>query len=93
MSAKMLSLYQKRCDDALNFDVAFMLRLRRFLNSLSDERLDSVLRFCNRLGVGKALSDVEEIDYQGRMMMQVATKPAMLAALGYFGLLYLFANP
>ncbi|MGD6935266.1 MAG: NAD(P)/FAD-dependent oxidoreductase [Candidatus Bathyarchaeia archaeon] len=93
MSAKMLSLYQKRCDDALNFDVAFMLRLRRFLNSLSDERWDSVLRFCNRLGVGKALSDVEEIDYQGRMMMQVATKPAMLATLGYFGLLYLFANP
>jgi len=92
-SAKMLSVYQKRCNEALNFDVAFMLRLRRFLNSLSDERWDSVLRFCNRVGVDKALSDVEEIDYQGRMMMQVAAKPAMLAALGYFGLLYLFANP
>jgi flavin-dependent dehydrogenase len=92
-SAKMLSVYQKRCNDALNFDVAFMLRLRRFLNSLSDERWDSVLRFCNRVGVDKALRDVEEIDYQGRMMLQVATKPAMLAALGYFGLLYLFANP
>lgn len=93
VSAKTLSLYQKRCNEALNFDVAFMLRLRRFLNSLSDERWDSVLRFCNRVGVGKALSDVEEIDYQGRMMMQVATKPAMLAAFGYFAMLYLFANP
>ena len=93
VSAKALSVYQKRCNEALNFDVAFMLRLRRFLNSLSDERWDSVLRFCNRVGVDKALSDVEEIDYQGRMIMQVATKPAMLAALGYFGLLYLFANP
>ena len=70
-----------------------MLRLRRFLNSLSDERWDSVFRFCNRVGVDKALSGVEEIDYQGRMMMQVATKPAVLAAAGYFGLLYLFANP
>lgn len=93
VSAKALSIYQKRCNDALNFDVAFMLRLRRFLNSLSDERWDSVLRFCNRVGVGEALGGVEEIDYQGRMMMQVATKPAILAALGYFGLLYLFANP
>ncbi len=93
VSAKTLSVYQKRCNNALNFDVAFMLRLRRFLNSLSDDRWDSVLRFCNRVGVGKAFSGVEEIDYQGRMMMQVATKPAMLAALGYFGLLYLFANP
>jgi geranylgeranyl reductase family protein len=93
VSAKSLSAYQKHCDAALNFDVTFMLRLRRFLNSLSDERWDSVLRFCNRFGVGNALSDVEEIDYQGRMMMHVATKPAMFVALGYFGLLYLFANP
>ncbi|MDR0797986.1 MAG: NAD(P)/FAD-dependent oxidoreductase [Nitrososphaerota archaeon] len=93
VSTNVLNVYQKRCDAALSFDVSFMLRLRRFLNSLSDERWDSVLRFCNRFGIGKALSDVEEIDYQGRMMMRVATKPAMLAALGYFGLLYLFANP
>ncbi len=92
-SSGILSLYQKRCNEALNFDVAFMLRLRRFLNSLSDERWDNVLRFCNRLGVDKALSDVEEIDFQGRMMLQVAAKPQMLAALAYFGLLYLSANP
>lgn len=93
VSAKALSVYQKRCDELLNFDVLFMLRLRRFLNSLSDKRWDSVLRFCNRFGVDKALSDVEEIDYQGRLMLSVASKPAMFAALGYFGLLYLFANP
>ena len=93
VSTKALSAYQKRCDAALNFDVTFMLRLRRFLNSLSDERWDSVLRFCDRFGVGNALRDVDEIDYQGRMMMRVATKPAMIAAFGYFGLLYLFANP
>jgi len=93
VSAKTLSVYQKRCNETLRFDVSFMLRLRRFLNSLSDERLDSVLRSCNRFGIAKALCDVEEIDYQGKMILQVATKPAMFAALGYFGLLYLFANP
>ncbi|MCL2642768.1 MAG: NAD(P)/FAD-dependent oxidoreductase [Candidatus Bathyarchaeota archaeon] len=92
-SAKSLSVYHKRCNETLNFDISFMLHLRRFLNSLSDERWDSVLRFCNRFGVAKALCDVEEIDYQGQMLMQLATKPAMLVALGYFGLLYLFANP
>jgi digeranylgeranylglycerophospholipid reductase len=93
VSAKTLSVYQKRCNETLSFDISVMLRLRRFLNSLSDKRWDSVLRFCNHFGVDKALSDVEEIDYQGKMLMQVATKPAMLATLGYFGLLYLFANP
>jgi digeranylgeranylglycerophospholipid reductase len=93
VSATVLALYQKRCNEALNFDVSVMLRLRRFLNSLSDERLDSVLRFCNRLGVDKALSDVEEIDFQGRMLLKVVAKPAMLTALAYFFMLYLSANP
>jgi flavin-dependent dehydrogenase len=93
VSANCLSVYQKKCNEALNFDILLMLRLRRFLNSLSDKQWDSVLQFCNRIGVGKALSNVEEIDYQGRMLLQVATKPAMIAAFGYFGLLYLFANP
>jgi digeranylgeranylglycerophospholipid reductase len=93
VSAKTLSTYQKHCNKMLNFDISFMLRLRQFLNTLSDKRWNSVLRFCNRFGVDKALSEVEEIDYQGKMIMQVATKPAMLTALGYFGLLYLLANP
>ncbi|MDR2720538.1 MAG: NAD(P)/FAD-dependent oxidoreductase [Nitrososphaerota archaeon] len=93
VSARSLSAYQKCCNDALSFDVSFMLRLRRFLGSLSDERWSSVLRFCSRFGVGEALSGVEEIDYQGKLMMQVAIKPAMLVTFGYFGLLYLFANP
>lgn len=93
VSSDFLEFYQKRCDEALGFDVGVMLRLRRFLDSLSDEKLDEVLRFCNRLGVDKALSDVKEIDFQGRMMLKVLGKPAMLAALAYFFLLYLSANP
>jgi geranylgeranyl reductase family protein len=93
VSADMLSVYQKHCNKTLNFDVAFMLRLRRFLNSLSDKRWDSILQFCNRMDVDKVLSNVKEIDYQGKMILQVATKPAILATFGYFGLLYLFANP
>jgi digeranylgeranylglycerophospholipid reductase len=93
VSANALQLYQKRCDDLLNFDVRVMLRLRRFLDSLSDEKLDEMLRVVGKLGVDKALSSVDEIDYQGKMLMSVAGKPAMWAALAYFGLLYLSANP
>ncbi|HSV48800.1 MAG TPA: NAD(P)/FAD-dependent oxidoreductase [Candidatus Acidoferrales bacterium] len=88
-SAKTLHPYQERCDDLLNFDIRVMLRLRRFINSLSDEKLDEMLRVCSKLGVDKALSGVDEIDYQGKMLMSVAGKPAMWAALAYFGLLYL----
>ena len=88
-SAEALQPYQKRCDELLNFDVRVMLRLRRFIDSLSDEQLDEMLRVVGKLGVAEALSGVDEIDYQGKMLMSVAGKPAMWATLAYFGLLYL----
>ena len=92
VSAGFLQAYQKRCDDLLSFDFSVMLRLRRFLDSLSDEKLDEVLRFCDKLGVDRALRDVDEIDFQGKLLLTVLGKPAMLAALAYFGLLYLSAK-
>jgi digeranylgeranylglycerophospholipid reductase len=93
VSSNFLKNYQKKCSDQLNFDFLVMLRLRRFLDSLSDQRLDEVLRVCGKLGVDKALRDVDEIDFQGKMLLTTARKPAMAAALAYFGLLYLSANP
>ena len=93
VSSKVLQEYQKRCDDLMRFDFNVMLRLRRFLNSLSDEKLDEMLRICGKLGVDKALRNVDEIDFQGKMLLTAVHKPAMAAALLYFGLLYLSANP
>jgi geranylgeranyl reductase family protein len=89
VSAEVLQLYQKRCTELFSFDFKTMLRLRRFLDSLSDEKIDEMLRVCHKLGVDEALRGVTEIDFQGKMLLSVATKPAMIAALTYFGLLYL----
>jgi hypothetical protein len=77
----------------LSFDFSVMLRLRRFLDSLSDQKLDDVLRFCGKMGVDTALRDVDEIDFQGKLLLTAIRKPAVIAALTYFGLLYLSANP
>jgi len=93
VSSNFLKNYQKRCNALLSFDFSIMLRLRRFLNSLSDERLDEMLRVCGKLGVDRALRDVDEIDFQGKMLLTAIRKPAIAAALAYFGLLYLSANP
>jgi geranylgeranyl reductase family protein len=92
VSSDFLQIYQKRCSDLLHFDFSVMLRLRRFLDSLSDEKLDEVLRVCGKLGVDKALSNVDEIDFQGKMMTKTIGKPSMLAAFAYFAFLYLSAN-
>jgi len=77
----------------LSFDFSVMLRLRRFLDSLSDNRYDDLLRYCGMLGVDRALSDVDEIDLQGKMILNALRKPSMVAALTYFAWLYLTANP
>ncbi len=92
VSASMLQAYQKRCNEQLHFDFQVMLRLRRFFNSLSDEKLDEMLRVVGKLGVDRALSGVDEIDFQGKLLLTAARKPQMTAALLYFGLLYLSAN-
>jgi geranylgeranyl reductase family protein len=93
VSSNALQVYQKRCSDLLSFDFSVMLRLRRFLDSLSDEKVDEMLRTCRKLGVDKALSDVDEIDFQGKLMLKVLGKPSMLAAMAYFAMLYLSAKP
>jgi geranylgeranyl reductase family protein len=93
VSAEILRIYQKRCSDLLNFDFSVMLRLRSFLDSLSDEKVDQMLRVCRKLGVDKALNDVDEIDFQGKLMLKILGKPSMLTAMAYFALLYLSAKP
>lgn len=93
VSSSFLQQYQKRCIDKLGFDFRVMLQVRKFLDSLSDEKLDHAINVFNRLGVDKALSDVEEIDFQGRLFLQLLTKPAAIGAVAYFLLLYLSTNP
>lgn len=93
VSSSFLQVYQQRCRETLGFDFSVMLRMRRFLDSLSDKKVDEALQFCSRLGLDKVLRDVEEIDFQGQALLRVLTKPAVFAALAYFLLLYLSANP
>ena len=93
VSSKTLQVYQQRCSKSYDFDFRVMLRLRRFLDSLSDEKLDEMIRVCQKLGVNRALRDVDEIDFQGKMLLNALWKPSMAAAFLYFGLLYLSTNP
>lgn len=92
VSAEFLRSYQKRVDGALGFDVRVMLKIREFLNKLSDEQMDKALRFAARTGLGGALRDVDEIDFQGRTLFTILKKPSAYAALVYFASLYLSAN-
>jgi digeranylgeranylglycerophospholipid reductase len=87
-----LRRYQKRFIDKLGFDIRVMIKARKMLNRLSDEKLDRAVRFAAKIGLSESLRGVDEIDFQGRTLLSVLKKPGVYAALGYFFLLYLSEN-
>jgi geranylgeranyl reductase family protein len=93
LSSDHLSSYQAKCRRAMDFDMRVMLMIRRFLNALSDDRLDELIRMCAGLGLDKPVEGVSDIDFQGRSLLRTLRSPRMLAALTYFFFLYVSANP
>ncbi len=92
-SSECLSNYQKRCDKILGFDMKVMLRLRKMLDSLSDDKIDDAISFCGKIGLDETVQCLEDIDFQGRSLLRSLPKPRMLAALFYFFFLCFSANP
>jgi geranylgeranyl reductase family protein len=91
-SKEFLSAYQRRCEEILGFDVKVMLRMRKTLDRMSDERLDDMIGLCTRLGLDKTLQNVKDIDFQGQTFLRVLRSPRILTALSYFIFAYLSAN-
>jgi digeranylgeranylglycerophospholipid reductase len=91
-SADVLSVYQKKLINQLGFDMGVMLRARKTIDSFSDEKIDRALRFAQRVGFGKTLRDIDEIDFQGKTLLSMLKKPAAYATLAYLIVLGLPAN-
>jgi digeranylgeranylglycerophospholipid reductase len=91
-SSDSLCTYQKRCNKTLGSDVKFMLRIRKMLNALPDDKIDDAINFCAKIGLDKALQNFEDIDFQGRSFLRTLWNPRMPIAIFYFLLSYLFAN-
>jgi digeranylgeranylglycerophospholipid reductase len=92
LSKEFLCNYQNRCREIFGFDMKIMLRMRKTLDSLSDERLDDAIAMCAKLRLDKTLQNVKDIDFQGQTLLQVLRSPRMLTALAYFFFAYLSAN-
>lgn len=91
-SSEFLNRYQRCCDKIFGFDVKVMLKLRKLLDALPDDRIDEAISFCGKLGLDKTVREMEDIDFQGRSLLHSLPKPRMLAALFYFFFLYLSTN-
>lgn len=91
-SASFLGAYQKRFKRRFGFDMRFMLRVRRMLDAISDEKLDSLIKICVRLNLDEDLRDFSDLDFQGKALMRLVPKPKILQALFAFFALYLSAK-
>ena len=88
-SSDILKLYQINYMNAFNFDFLIMLKIRAFLNSLSDNKFSKILRFCKRIGLNNSIRNVNEIDLQGRTLLKAILKPAVSITLFYLLSIYL----
>lgn len=92
-SSKFLSTYQKRCQKILGLDLKVMLRLRRMLNALSDDKIDEIISFCRKIGLDKTAQSIKDVDFHGQSFLHFLPKPRMLATLLYLFFLSFSANP
>jgi digeranylgeranylglycerophospholipid reductase len=92
VSEEALGLYQKQFMDQIGFDMKVMLKAREAVDSFSDKKIDRAFSFLSKVGFGKALRDIDEIDFQGKTLFTVLKKPSSYAALAYLLGLYLSAN-
>jgi digeranylgeranylglycerophospholipid reductase len=91
-SSNFFSAYQKRCEETLGFDVRFMLKMRKMLDKMSDDKIDEAISFCSKIGLDKSLQNFEDIDLQGRSLLRILWNPRVSTTLFYFLSLYLSAN-
>jgi flavin-dependent dehydrogenase len=89
-SAAFLRDYQKQCKEKLGLDMNFMLIIRKMLDKMPDEKLDSAISFLSRTGIEKALQDVGDFDFQRQTMIRALRYPQTWTSLVYSLLLYLF---
>jgi digeranylgeranylglycerophospholipid reductase len=83
-SESFLSSYQSRWKKLVGFELAAQLRLRRALNSLSDEQTDRLIDLARRLGIDSVLEKVGDLDFQGKSLVPMLRYPGMLVVLLYF---------
>jgi flavin-dependent dehydrogenase len=92
-SSDFLGEYQKRCREVFGFDMSVMLRLRRIFDGMSDEKIDSIISFFNRIRLEETLQSFDDLDSQGHSLLRLLRRPKMLVALFYFFSTFLSANP
>ncbi|UCE29534.1 MAG: NAD(P)/FAD-dependent oxidoreductase [Candidatus Bathyarchaeota archaeon] len=79
-----LSRYQSKWKRQIGFDLAVMRQIRKWLNRLSDDRIDRIIELCAKSGIDTVLEDVGDLDFQGTSLIRMIRRPLTLVVALYF---------
>ena len=82
-SEAFLSRYQFRWRQLIGFDLAVMLKMRKMLNRLPDEKIDKLISLCTKLRMDQILQEVGDLDFEGRSLVRMARYPTTLVIAFY----------
>lgn len=91
-SETFLSQYQRRWKELIGFDLSAMLRMRKMLNRLSDNRTNNIINLCNMIGIDDVLEKFGDLDFQGRSLISMIKYPSTIAVISYFLYSYLTSS-
>lgn len=83
-SEKILSRYQLQWRKLIGFDLAMMLKLRRMLDRLSNDKMDKIINLCTKLEINKILEEAGDADFMGSSLIRMLPNPAALAMALFF---------
>ena len=83
-SEKFLSRYQFQWRKSIGFDLAMMLKLRKMLNRVSDDKMDKIINLCTKLEINKVLEEAGDTDFMGSSLIRMLPNPAALTTALYF---------
>lgn len=88
-SERFLREYQRRYIKLLGFDFKVMLKIRKALDRMRDEKLDAAIKTCRKLHLEDALKNIKEIDFQGRGLLKACRNPRIIASLPFLLRIYI----
>jgi digeranylgeranylglycerophospholipid reductase len=78
-TAEFLSRYQSQWKKALSKDFLVMSRIRTYLDKLSDAKLDNLFELALKTGLMNDLRTMDDIDFQGHSLLNLAKRPRTIA--------------
>ncbi|MBI5884627.1 hypothetical protein HZB89_00855 [archaeon] len=76
-----LADYEKACQKTINPELELHWKLRKYLNSINEDRMDSLFKKLKDLGIEKILNESGDMDKPSKFIQKITRNPRFLGLL------------